>query len=257
MDDILDAASFQSTSSRKPTLRELADHGFEFDFGKYFTAGLQLWTKDIWNGVLYTFLLLLIYMVSMITIIGPLFLLGPLMAGYLVAAKRVAKGQSTSMSDYFGGFKYFRPLLGFSLIILGLMILLYAIILALGLCMGLLGSSGGAAGCFGGIFLFVILMLGAYALSAYLMAIWWFVLPFIVLGKLGTRDAMRASSAVIRKNFWWFLLIAVVASFAQSIGAMALYIGMLVTYSAGSFIKYAAYAQIIGLGNKNSQVNEL
>jgi hypothetical protein len=250
MDDILDSAPFQSTSSRKPTLRELADHGFEFDFGKYFTAGLQLWTKDIWNGVLYTFLLLLIYLVSFVTIIGPLFVLGPLMAGYLVAAERIAKGQPTSMSDYFGGFKYFRPLLGFTLVVLGIGILLYAIIIAMAFGMGLMGAAGGAAGSVGGMFLFGILIIGIYVLSAYLMTVWWFVLPFIVFGKLGTRDALKASAAVIKKNSWWFLLIAILSSLLQ--GAF-----MLVTYPIGSFIKYAAYTQIIGSGNKNSQVSEL
>lgn len=259
MDEILDSAPFQSTSSTKPTLLELSENGFDFDFGKYITIGFQLWTKDIWNGVLYTFLLMLIYLFSAITIIGPLFVIGPLMAGYLVAADKVAKGQKTSMSDYFGGFKYFRPLLGFSLIILALIVLVYALLLAMGLGMGLLGSGGGmplAAG-FGSMAIFMIFILGIYSLSLYLSTVWWFVLPFIVFGKLGTRDAMKASTSVIKKNFWWFLLMVVVASFAQSIGMMALYIGMLVTYSVGSFIKYAAYAQIIGLGNKNSQVNEI
>lgn len=258
MDTILDAPQ-QSNQGQEGnrSIRDLIQNGFKVDLGSYFSEGFALWQKDIGNSILYTLVLFFIYLFSAITIVGPLFVIGPLIAGYYKGAAKIDRGESISMGDYFDGFKHFGPLLKFSLLILGLVLCIYVLMFGIMGLSAFFGSAVGPGASIAVMGLMMLLMLGIYVLGAYLMTIWWFTYPLIIFGNLGTSQAMRVSRMIVKKQFWWVLLIAIILYFLKQAGAIVLYVGLLASYPIAMFIKFAAYKQIVGLGNKEAEASGL
>lgn len=74
-----------------------------------------------------------------------------------------------------------------------------------------------------------------------------FTIPLIVERNLGVIDAMRASYEVTRQNLLMFTLFAIVLSILAGVGALACYVGLLVTYPLFFTIMAVAYRDCFGV----------
>lgn len=257
MDDILDAGQNPSSGNNYngSSLEELDAKGYHFDFGKYFETGWKAIKDDIGQFILYTLVMFLIIGVSLITLIGPVLIAFPLFAGFIIYGRKALLKEERSFNDFFGGFKFFGPLLGF----MGL-ILLFALALSLplGLIMGinfaaletLENPEVAAPGMIGALLSYQLLL---FVVQIVITTFLFFTVPLIVLGHLGTIDAIKWSIRLVRKNFWWVLLFAFVTGIVQQAGALVCYVGLLFTIPLGQCLVLGAYAEIVGLDKKNGE----
>lgn len=247
MIEVLDSPN--EGNGNKSALKELIRDGYKFDFPKYIERAFDLWKEDILGFSLYALVSFLILMVSVFTLVGPLLLGGPLMAGYQIVAAKIARGEQHDFGDFFKGFDYFKDLF-----IQQLLIALFVgipFILFLGV-----GSLMAAVSDVFSIFLFFGYIL-AYGIAFYVGTIYTLAMPFVVFGKLNAWPAMEVSRKIVHKNFWWFLLLIIVAGFIASAGAIAFIIGAFCTMSLQYIIYFAAYEDIIGLQNRSEEASDV
>ncbi|MFZ6050708.1 DUF2189 domain-containing protein [Halocola ammonii] len=250
MNEILDNSEENHNSEDKRSLRDLIDNGYEFDFAYAIERAFAIWQKDIVGFSLYALLSAVIIFFSIFTLVGPLLLGGPLMAGYIVVANKIARGEDHEFGDFFGGFQYFKELLVHYLILIAFF-LVPAVILIVGniLSTALISEIFIIFLPFGYLLFFV---LAIFVATVYLLA-----MPFIVIGKMRSWPAMEASRKVVMKNFWWFLLLSIVAGFIAEAGIIAFGIGIFVTMSLQYLIYFAAYEKIVGLDDRSSEEAEV
>jgi len=79
------------------------------------------------------------------------------------------------------------------------------------------------------------------------MGLLFFTLPLIVERRMGVIDAMKLSFETTRPNMWMFMLFAFVVGLMASLGQLACYVGLLVTYPLHFLITAAAYKDVFGV----------
>jgi len=99
---------------------------------------------------------------------------------------------------------------------------------------------------------FLVIVLSIFVGTVYLLA-----MTFIVHGKMRAWPAMEASRKVVMKNFWWFLLLSIIAGFIAQAGTIALIIGVFVTLSLQYLIYFATYEKIVGLGDRSNEERDV
>ena len=259
MEEILDTPQPQGNYEEKD-LKAILRDGFKFDFSKYFDVGFKIFGKAPWEFIGFTAIRAVILLFSMITIIGPLLLIGPLTAGYYIVGEKIDRGEQWEFGDFFKGFQFFAPLLGLHVMIIAIAVAFYAIffLFIIGMSVPLeladLDHFEEAMASFmvtGGMFFFMGIF---FLLSLVVYATTNLIYPFIVNGKVGTIDAIRLSIKLSLKNFWWFMLFGFTISLFEGAGAYVIYIGLLVTIPINSLIKLGAYSTIVGYGDKRKQV---
>ncbi len=77
--------------------------------------------------------------------------------------------------------------------------------------------------------------------------LFFFTFPLIVEKRLGVIEAMQRSFELTRPNMWMFMCFAFVVAILGSLGQLACYVGMLVTYPLQFLIAAAAYKDCFGL----------
>jgi uncharacterized membrane protein len=84
------------------------------------------------------------------------------------------------------------------------------------------------------------------------MGLLFFTLPLIAERRLGVIDAMKLSFETTRPNMWMFMLFAFVVGLLAGLGAVACYVGLLVTYPLHFLITAAAYKDVFGVAGARS-----
>jgi membrane-anchored glycerophosphoryl diester phosphodiesterase (GDPDase) len=257
MDNILDDdRSHEGHNLQGRSLQDIVANGYTFDFGACFNTGWNAMKSDVGQYILFALVAGLIFVVSIFTIIGAILIFLPLWVGYYTYGAKVLRNEPREFGDFFGGFKFFTPLLGF----VGLLVLFGLVVfLPLGLATGLniatfesfMDDPIGAEKALSRAFLPIQLIGGLITLVAQVFVV--FTLPLIVIGQLGVMDAIRWSARIASKNFGWLLLYIFVVGLISQSGVLACYIGMLFTIPFGQCLSLGAYAEIIGLGDKRER----
>jgi membrane-anchored glycerophosphoryl diester phosphodiesterase (GDPDase) len=252
MEDILDSQRSHDAAGG-PSLEELKATGYTFDFGKYFATGWRAMKGDIGQFILFGFVGGLIWMISLFTVIGALLTYLPLMAGFLIYGRKALLDEPREFNDFFGGFKHFGPLVAYTLIILlvyvilGTPVALFSGISILGLTQITDNPEAATAAIAAA---FAPLQIVATILSVIIQTLTFFAVPLIVLGKLGAVSAIRWSITLAKRNFFWILLYVFVVSLIQQMGVLACYVGIFFTVPLAQCLYLGAYAEIVGLGEK-------
>lgn len=147
---------------------------------------------------------------GLITLCLSAFMLGGI---YRTAFKQM-RGEPISVKDLFSAGDVFPSMLGALFLV--------------GLCVGV-----------GAVFCLVPGFLAAGLL--------FFTFPLIVEKKLGVFDAMQRSFETTRPNMWMFMAFAFVVAILGSLGQLACYVGLLVTYPLQFLIAAAAYKDCFGV----------
>ena len=258
MEDLLDeqlkSNDHGQTYREGPSLDELS-HGFDFDFSNMFEIGWKAFSKDIGWYILYMLVFAILFIISAFTIVGWIFVLMPLSAGFIIFAKKAYLDEERSFETFFDGFKFIWPLLG----ILGLTILtgivLYIPIIVYA------GASIIESITFGADdpFFMQNALVGNIALQSYQyfanflsQAIMFLSIPLVVFGKLKGWDAFIWSIRLCFKKFGWFLLVAIICYAMNIVGFLFCGIGILFTLPLAECLRFGMYHQIVGLGDKSS-----
>ncbi len=197
----------------KKRAEELIARGYDTDAGKYISKGYSIFEKDMGKFIGYTALYFLITTTAGFIPFAPIFLTGPLTAGFFIVARKINKNQPYDFGDFWKGFDFFVPLMLFTLIstILGILAFIALII--------------------PGIYLYVG---------------WVFAVPFIIFGNMEFWDAMEFSRKLVTKKWWnifGFLILIILINMA---GALVFFVGLLFTVPITFCAIYAAFEDIVG-----------
>ncbi|MBI1268253.1 MAG: hypothetical protein GC193_12580 [Cryomorphaceae bacterium] len=237
-----------------PSLATLENEGYVFDFGKAFEIGWTIFRENMGSFIGFFFVAMLLLIVSCITLIGPFLIAMPLFAGYLIVGTKIYRKEAYSFNDFFGGFSRFGPLLGYFLLYM-----LISLVFVLPMFMPFINDFNG-----------MIEMaendpyafqrsindsmmptfLLSFVVGLFIQVIAIFALPLIVIGKLGTTEAIGWAFKIATKNFWWILLYSFVASIVAQTGVIACYIGLFFTLPLAELVKLGAYLHVFGSGTK-------
>lgn len=197
----------------KNRAEELITRGYETDAGKYISKGYSIFEKDMGKFIGYTALYFLITSFAGFIPFAPIFLTGPLTAGFFIVARKINKNQPYDFGDFWKGFDFFVPLMLFTLISTLLGILAF----------------------------FALIIPGIY-----LYVGWIFAVPFIIFGNMEFWDAMELSRKLVTKKWWnifGFLLLLLLINMA---GAIVFFVGLLFTVPITFCAIYAAFEDIVG-----------
>lgn len=192
----------------------------EVRFGDWFSEGFNLYKAHLGLFVVASLIALLLAGISC----G--ILLGPMAAGLIMIFFRLREGAMPppGAGDVFKGFSFFLPTFLFTLvwfIIFFVVAAVLSVVPILGQALSpLVGFVGGA-----------LIMFGLY---------------LIVDRQMGFWEASMESINIVKQNFWWFLLLSIVANIVGGAGAILCGIGMIFTWPIQICVIGVAYQEVTG-----------
>lgn len=242
-------------------VQSLVSNGYPFKMGEYISKGFNIFSKNPGGFIGFTLLYLLMStVISLVPFIGSLvssLVIGPaLSAGFLLVACKLDRDEPTEFGDFFKGFQYLNQLivltLVMDLIVMGSLIPLGVVVYQTGIFgwyMDLMANPFDA-GEMPHVPVWTLLL----ALPAmYLSIAYVFAIPNVIFQGLGFWEALEASRRIITKNWFLFLLFFIVLGLIVVAGVIALLIGMLIALPAIFCAQYAAYADIVGIPDGESE----
>ncbi|MCK9254165.1 MAG: hypothetical protein GX793_08190 [Bacteroidales bacterium] len=209
----------------KQVFEKLINEGYEVKTKQYVQEGFELFKKYS-SG--FISLYLIIFGIAIIASSPELrnvgnilsLLQAPLIAGFLLVANDVIKGDNPKFVDFFNGFKFFFPLLLLN-IISGIFILLGMVLL---------------------------IIPGLYLAVSYS-----FANMFIIFFNYDFWTAMELSRKIITKNWWAIFGFFIVILLINLAGILACGIGVLFTLPATTCMMYIAFEDIVGGAIRNQE----
>jgi hypothetical protein len=200
-------------NSIKQRADDLISRGYNTDAGKYIGEGYHIFEKDMGKFIGFTALYFLITTASSFVPFGPVFLSGPLTAGFFIVARKIKKNESYDFGTFWQGFDDFVPLMLYTLIstILGFLAFLALIVPGI-----------------------------------YLVVGWTFAIPFIIFGKMDFWNSMEYSRKLVTKKWWNIFGLLLLLLLINLAGALVFFVGLLFTVPITYCTIYAAFEDIVG-----------
>lgn len=234
----------------KDRLEQIAEDGYDFQFGEYFSKGWQLFSDQAGGFIGYTFLAGMISMiVGLIPFVGSfagIFVNPVLIAGFLIVAYKLDRNQNVQFGDFFKGFDNIGQL-GLTNFIVSLIVLAACVpfFVVAGMSVFELIMNGGLEEDmqvffetfnWSSLFLLIIPLIVTFLLS-------WSTY-FVALYRLEFMDAIKLSYKIILKNWIMIFLFSIVVSFVMGAGVLLLGVGLLLSVPLGMCCIYAAFADV-------------
>jgi len=200
------------------------------DLGRYLNDGWQLFTKNpaiLIGAFAIVFILLLL---SAITVVGPLILVGPLMAGYYGIVEKLREGKDVEFGELFAGFSDFARTCVAGLLVVLVFILGAVVELATGLILSYVP-------CLGQI-LAIVVNIGVSIVTA---ALTMFILPMVVVTSKTAVEALTDNVRFAQAYVAPALLLALVHIGLSILGTAVCVVGLLVTMPVAAGFTMAAY----------------
>lgn len=188
----------------------------DFDIKDSFAKAWELFKSQALLHVLYMMFILSIQGLTVIyfqeyMILYSAFLAPPLYSGFFLVANKISRGESVIYPDYFGGFRFWLPLVVISL---------------LGQLLVVLG-------------LFALVIPGIYLAVGYL-----FSLLMGIFGGMDIWSAMEWSRKLITRNWWQFFALLMILIAINLIGLLLLGIGLLITFPMTFLVLYVIFEDL-------------
>lgn len=241
---------------------DLLTYGYEFNLGKYFQDGWELYKKGAGNYIGFTIVFFIIVMMlifvpfvnMLVTVVEYV-----LIAGVFIYTRNLTLNKG-EFSNFFEGFKSFGQILLFTLTLLAFMLPAIIIFIVYIIPEGFitemfngypedpeyiiesfLASFEGNVGSV--IFLYLVMLL--YIMYLYIS--YSFTLLNIVDRKMRFWDAMELSRKVVSKNFlWFFLMYLIMAVMIPIVVVMTCGLGIVIGLPFTYTVTFAAYNDIMG-----------
>ncbi len=197
-------------------LDELIVKGYEIDIEKAFRDGWEIFkTKPLFTMGYAAFILLLqvtfaLYLTD-ISFVFTIFLAGPLYAGFFLVANKISRNEEVLYPDFFGGFRYYMPVVSVWLI-------------------------GQILAGFGILFL---VLPGIYLMVGYMFAV-----LMALFGGFDFWNALEYSRKLIHLRWWRFFYLMLLLLVLNIIGALLLMVGLMVTLPLTFYIIYGVFEEI-------------
>ena len=189
---------------------EEASRGYTLSVENLMQVGFNIFRRSPGIFILYG-------MVTLVVISNPvsgLLLAAPVVAGYYIVARKIDRGRTVDLSDFFQGFDRFIPLL--------ILHLLMTLVITLGLIL--------------------LVIPGIYFAVSYVFAHF-----FVWFYDVEPSEAIRLSRKTVGGNFGQVLLLCLILAGINLLGAMAFGVGLLLTIPISYCVLYAAFDDIIGI----------
>ena len=184
--------------------------GFGMSLENLLQVGFNLFRKSPGIFIIYS----IVALVALSNPISGLLLAGPITTGYYIVIHRISHNRHVEIEDFFKSFDRFVPLLILNLLI--------AVVVFLGLLL--------------------LIIPGIYFAISYLFAYF-----FVWFYDVEPTEAIRLSRKMVSGNFPQVLLLCLVLTGINLLGAMAFGIGLLVSVPFSYCVVYAAFDDIIGI----------
>ncbi|HQL70089.1 MAG TPA: hypothetical protein PLA77_04615 [Bacteroidales bacterium] len=211
------------SNSYDALLTGIAQNGYEFRFGKYFSSGLDLFKRNLSGFLGYSSIIVAIsLLMNVIPYAGSLIyslFSTVFMAGMYFVANEILRDENPGFERFFRGFQFVGELIlaqivSFFMILLGLILLIIP-----------------------GIYLSV-----AYSFTSF----------FIIFMRYPYWEAMEWSRKIVSKNFWPILLFMIVLGLINLAGALFFGVGMVFTLPFTACVTYCAFEDIIAGSNRTT-----
>ena len=188
----------------------------EFDIKDSFAKAWELFKAQALLHVLFMMLILSIqgltviyfkdYMILYSALLAP-----PLYSGFFLVANKISRGETVIYPDYFGGFRFWLPLVVISL--------LGQVLVALGL--------------------FALVIPGVYLAVGYL-----FSLLMGIFGGVDVWSALEWSRKLITRNWWQFFALLMILVAINLVGLLLLGVGLLITFPMTLLVLYVIFEDL-------------
>ena len=225
-------------------LDNLAEEGYDFNFGDCINQGFKIVNKNISGFIGYTLIYFatttFLNFIPVIGAIGQLLIGTPLIAGFYIVAQKINSEEPYEFGDFFKGFDFFGPLVGTALIT-GLIIFL--ILIPTGAITFLIADIVQSdITDFYGIAIFIILLLIIPLI--YLMTAYNWSSMLVIFYGYAAWEAMKMSHKLISKR--WFLIFAylIVTGLIAVAGMLLIGVGMLYTVPVFMCANYVVFHEV-------------
>lgn len=184
--------------------------GCRVETGKWISTAWTLVTGQVWM-----FMLIAVIMMVVSSAV-PLILQGPMLAGMHIVCWRVLLGGRADVGDLFKGFNFIGPAM-----VAGILIAFFSFL--------------GLFAC----------LVGALVVAA----IYQFTYLFIVDRRMDFWPAMKASHAVIKQDYFGFIIFLLALIGINILGALACLVGLLVTIPIHYAAVTVAYRDLVGFAS--------
>lgn len=202
-------------------------------------------------GLAFIVILLVLSLVPLLGALAAALVTPALMAGFLLAARKVERGGSLEPGDLFAAFRAeaLTPLivLGALLLAGAFAITMVAGLLGLGAVFGVVGGlQGHAGGIIAGLGAGFLAMLVSLLFGAILGMLFWFAPALVVFRGLAPIDAVKASLSASLRNIAPFLLYSLVYFVAAFAASIPFGLGWFVLVPVMLLTAYVSYQDIFG-----------
>lgn len=231
-------------------LNEIVDSGYEFKSSEYISRAFAIFKQSpgaFIGFVLVGFVILMVLgIIPIVNIVANL--ISPvLFAGIYIVARKIDTNQSFEFGNFFDGFKRNPGQIMLASILMGLIALVCAIPMIVGMVP--MFSSGGDPGA-----MFFIGLLVSMVIIFYLMVSWIFTVQLIVFHDMQAWQAMQASMKIVKGKWWSVFGFILMLGLMNILGAICLGIGLLVTMPVSQISMYTAFADVTRM-NEDSQMD--
>lgn len=251
----------------------LTSNGYEFKFGKYLSDGFDYFKAQAGYFIGFCVVsLLMVIVASFIPIVGSIasqILSLTLLVGYFIAARNIKHGKNVSFDDFFKGFSTIGQISIIQLIMFGFALVLLTPLLIYGFSVVFSGIMDGIRGDLfndnlsptallklfsadGLIPLFIITII----LLMFMQTIYSFAAVNAHFFKATAWESMEASRKVIQAKFFHFFGLILLIAIINVLGALCLFVGLLITIPLSYNIMYAAFDDIMQPDDENELVED-
>lgn len=189
---------------------ETASNGYRLSIEECLSEAFTIFRKGAAELIIYGLINTLLQSIPMVAI----FLGGPLTAGFYEGAWRIHRGEETEVRDFFRAFDKFLPMFVIHIVL--------ALIIAIG---------------------FILLILPGICFTVVFI----FAYQFVYFGDVPVGDALRLSRKTVSGNFGQIFLLCLVLLGINLLGAMAFFVGLLLTIPFSYCVILVAFNRIIGI----------
>lgn len=221
-------------------VEELLKNGYNFEIGDYISQGWEIFKKEWLTFSIYGLLTFFIIVLSAITIIGPIFVVYPLLIGFVKGADRVQRGENLSLGDMFTGFDKTGKLAMLVVLPLLIMVIMYLPILVLSFL-----SQGSES--MQGVLLLVSAVLGLLIMAAaILFNLALFYAPYLVyFGDYEPMEALKTSFKLSKKQPLMVIAFIIIIGFINQLGMFLCGIGLFSSMALGYICYYPMLKDVL------------
>jgi hypothetical protein len=236
-------------------INSLLQRGYSVEIGPFIQRGWEICQSNL--GLFIGFFLVTLVIGGTLGVIpgvgnvASIIISGPLNAGSLIVAFKIIKGQPIAFGDFFKGFQnaYFLPTLLVTLVTSLLFFVCFIpAIIGFGAMSLVAGGQQPSSILLG---LSVLLSLAGFVGAIYLSISYSFAIPLVIGQKMEFWPAMETSRKLIGQQWFAMFGFLFVLGLINLAGALACFLGLLITVPFTSCAIAAAYEHIVGLPNSS------